>query len=419
MEPWQIFIIVFGVILLIIIIILARNKSKKKKPTKTVQTYLNFGDFVSAGRIYLRQKNEAQAVELYFRTPPEKRPQFESMVIQQLGQQGAQLFWIKAGRRFERLDDEKARISFLLAGAYFDAVKMYIDKNDNTNAIELVKHIPVNYQESTVRRLSQYSFNRGKYHVAADLLKAIGFVDEADAILAVGAHDYQAIERPEVAANMYDSVGRQDLVGESQEQRGERALAEGRIQEAKSAFEQAVKAYDESSQPKDALRVEERLKKFDLLDKFREYAASGNADAAEDMIDQISNHFPRIAISDLYAEIAAVLERSGKPSESVTYYDKAADSTNNPVKRQGYVNALRRIGSQIASQTSKGEVVADKDLDDNCSVCKMKIRKGSTFVECPHCKKPAHYSHLVEWIKVQGSCPNCNKRLKVEDFLSA
>jgi tetratricopeptide (TPR) repeat protein len=417
MQPWQIFIIVFGVVLLIIIIILARNKNKKKKPKKTVQTYLNFGDFVSAGRIYLRQKNEAQAVELYFRTPPEKRPQFESMVIQQLGQQGAQLFWIKAGRRFERIDPEKARISFLLAGAYFDAVKMYIDRNDNSNAIELVKHIPVNYQESTVRRLSQYSFNRGKYHVAADLLKAIGFVDEADAILAVGAHDYQAIERPEVAANMYDSVGRQDLVGESQEQRGERALAEGRIQEAKTAFEQAVKAYDESSQPKDALRVEERLKKFDLLDKFREYAASGNADAAEDMIDQISNHFPRIAISDLYAEIAAVLERSGKPSDAVTYYDKAADSTNNPVKRQGYVNALRRIGSQIAAQTSKGEIVATSDLADNCSVCRMKIKKGSTYVACPHCKKPAHYSHLVEWIKVQGSCPSCNKRLKVEDIL--
>ncbi|NHJ40386.1 MAG: E3 ubiquitin protein ligase [Asgard group archaeon] len=419
METWLILFISFVGLLVILIIALTKNKRKKKQPQKTVQTYLNFGDYISAGRVYLRQKNESEAIDLYFKTPPDKKPLYESMVVQELGHQGAQLFWIKAGRRFERTDPEKARVAYLLAGAYFDAVKMYIDKNDSENAIDLVLHIPVNFQESTVRRLSQYSFNRGKYSISADLLRGIGLVDEADAIIAVGAYEYQAIERPEVAANLYDSVGRQDLVGESQEQRGERALAEGRIQEAKIAFEEAVKAYDESNQPKDALRVEEFLKKFDLLDKFREYASNGNVDAAEDMIDEISNHFPRISISDLYAEIAIVLERSGRPSEAVTYYDKAADSTHNPLKRQGYVNALRRIGSQIASQMSKGEKIAEQDLNEKCIVCRRLIKKGENYVTCPNCQKNAHYSHMVEWIKVQGTCPNCNTRLKVEDFLSS
>ncbi|NHK31207.1 MAG: E3 ubiquitin protein ligase [Asgard group archaeon] len=416
MELWQILFIVFGGLLLVLIIALTRNKNKKKQPKKTVQSYLNFGDFISAGRIYLRQKNESEAIDLYFRAPPDKRPLYESMIEQQLGQQGAQLFWIKAGRRFERSDPEKARIAYLLAGAYFDAVKMFIDKNDTPNAIDLVKHIPVNSQESTVRRLSQYSFNRGKYHISADLLRGIGLVDEADAILAAGAYEYQAIDRPEVAANMYDSVGRQDLVGESQEQRGERALAEGRIQEAKSAFEEAVKAYDDSNQPKDALRIEKHLEKFDLLDKFRDYVSKGNTETAEDMIDEISNHFPRISISDLYAEIASVLERSGRPSEAVTYYDKAADSTHNPIKRQGYVNALRRIGSQIASQKAQGEIVADHDLSEKCIVCKRQIKRGENYITCPNCQKNAHYSHMVEWLKVQGSCPSCQTRLKVEDF---
>lgn len=407
---------VFGVVALIIIIVVASRKGKQKNPTGTVNQYLNYGDYISAGRIYLRQKNEIEAADLYFKTPPDKRALFESMVVQQLGTQGAQLFWIKTGRRLERVAPEKAKISYLLAGAYFDAVKMYIDRNDNMSATDLVKHIPANFQEDTVRRLSQYSFNRGKYQMASDLLRSIGFVDEADAILAAGAHDYQVIERPEVAANMYDSVGRQDLVGESQEQRGEQALAEGRIQEAKLAFEKAVKAYDESNQPKDALRVEELLKKFDLLDKFREYAASGDTDAAEDMIDEISRHFPRIALSDLYAEIAAVLERTGKTSEAVTYFDKAADSTNNPIKKQGYVNALRRIGSRIATQDSATDVFAKTDLAEACIVCRRQIRQGEKYISCPYCKKSAHYSHLIEWVKVQGSCPNCHARLKVADF---
>ncbi len=418
MEPWIIFLIIFAFLIFVIIIAALRRKKNKKEPVRAVHTYLEHGDYISAGRMHLRQNNEVEAANLYFQLPPDKKPLYESMVQQQLGAQSAQLFWIKTGRRLERSMPDQAKIAYLLAGAHFDAVKMFIDRNDPSNAIEIVQYIPVSHQESTVRRLSQYAFNRGKYTVAADLLRAIGLVDEADAILAVAAHEFGTIERPEIAATMYDSVGRQDLVGESQESRGEQALSQGKIEEAKVAFEEAVKAYDESNQPKDALRVEDRLKKFNLLDKFRDFAASGNAEAAEDMIDEISSSFPAIAISDLYAEIAAVLERSGRPSEAVTYYDKAADSTNNPLKRQGYVNALRRVGSQIATQRGKGEIVATSNLSENCLVCRRQIRKGERIVVCPYCSKAAHYSHFVEWVKVQGSCPNCHKNLKADDFKS-
>ncbi|MCK5185071.1 MAG: E3 ubiquitin protein ligase [Candidatus Heimdallarchaeota archaeon] len=416
MEAWQIFLFIFGFVVLIIIIAALRRKKQKKEPRQAVHTYLEHGDYVSAGRMFLRQKKEIEAANLYFQMPPDKKPLYESMILQQLGAQSAQLFWIKTGRRLERSSPDQAKMAYLLAGAHFDAVKMFIDRNNPTDAIEIVKQIPISHQESTVRRLSQYAFNRGKYPIAADLLRAIGLVDEGDAILAVAAHEFGAIERPEIAATMYDSVGRQDLAGESQEHRGEQALSQGKIEEAKAAFAEAVKAYDESNQPKNALRVEERLKKFNLLDKFRDYAADGNAEAAEDMIDEISTSFPAIAMSDLYAEIASVLERSGRPSESVTYYDKAADSTNNPVKRQGYVNALRRVGSLIASQRGKGESVATANLSEKCIVCKRQIRKGERIVSCPHCKAVAHYSHFVEWLKVQGECPSCHARLKVDDI---
>ncbi|NHJ03480.1 MAG: hypothetical protein EAX90_01545 [Candidatus Heimdallarchaeota archaeon] len=393
-----------------------RKKKDRKKPQKTIQSYLSYGDFVAAGALYLQQNNQTETADLYFQMPPEKRPAYETMIVQKLGQQGAQFFWIKTGRRLERIAPEKARIAFLLAGAYFDAVKMYVDSDDAQRAAEIISNIPVNLQEGTVRRLSQYAFNRGKFPIAAELLRSIGFVDEADAILAVGAHDYVAIERPQVAADLYDEVGRQDLVGASQERQGEIALSEGRIEAAKTAFEKAIQAYDDSSKPKDALRVEDRLKKFELLEQFREYAASGDVDAAEDMIDEINNSFPGIAISDLYAEIASVLEKSNRTSEAITYFDKAADSTNNPVKRQSYVNALRRIGTNIASQRSKGEAIATSDFTEKCIVCKLPIKKGERFVTCPNCKKPSHYSHFIEYLKVQGSCPNCFTKLKVDDI---
>ncbi|MCF2142461.1 MAG: tetratricopeptide repeat protein [Candidatus Heimdallarchaeota archaeon] len=417
METWLVFIIAFGIALIFLIIAASRkNKKKTRQPEKTIQTYLSYGDFISAGKLYLRQKNYVEAANLYFRTPLDKRPLFESIVQQELGPKEAQLFWIKTGRRFERSDPERAKIAYLLAGAYFDVIKMFIDRNDADTVIDLVKYIPPKFQEQTVRKLSQYSFNRGKYRISSELLRAIGFVDEADAILAVGAHDYQAIEQPGVSASMYGELGRQDLVGESQEERGERALAAGRIEEAKEAFKQAIKAYDDSNQPKDALRVEKRLEKFVLLDKFRDYAAAGDIDSAEEMIQEISDVFPALATSDLYAEIAVVLERNGNFSEAVNYYDKAADLTNNPLKKQSYVNALRRLASQIAAQRASGEAIATADLPEPCPVCRRPIAKGQKIATCPYCHSVAHYSHLVEWVKVQGTCPICRRHLKTDDF---
>ncbi|NHJ31708.1 MAG: hypothetical protein FK732_02490, partial [Asgard group archaeon] len=158
MEAWYIFLAIFGLVVVIIVIASLRRKKQKQEPQKAVHTYLEHGDYVSAGRLFLKQKKEAEAASLYFQMPPDKKPLYESMIQQQLGAQSAQLFWIKTGRRLERSAPDHAKIAYLLAGAHFDAVKMFIDRNDSTNAIEIVRYIPISNQESTVRRLSQYAF---------------------------------------------------------------------------------------------------------------------------------------------------------------------------------------------------------------------------------------------------------------------
>ena len=55
--------------------------------------------------------------------------------------------------------------------------------------------------------------------------------------------------------------------------------------------------------------------------------------------------------------------------------------------------------------------VATTDLDERCSVCMSPIKAGESFVRCPFCETPSHYSHIVEWIKVKPQCPNCRKKL--------
>ncbi|MBY9001063.1 MAG: E3 ubiquitin protein ligase [Candidatus Heimdallarchaeota archaeon] len=60
--------------------------------------------------------------------------------------------------------------------------------------------------------------------------------------------------------------------------------------------------------------------------------------------------------------------------------------------------------------------VATTNLDERCSVCMSVIKAGESFVRCPFCETPSHYSHIVEWIKVKPQCPNCRKKLVARTF---
>ena len=49
-----------------------------------------------------------------------------------------------------------------------------------------------------------------------------------------------------------------------------------------------------------------------------------------------------------------------------------------------------------------------------CMVCNLFINPArEEVVHCPYCNQPAHYIHLIEWIKVKGKCPNCKREIKM------
>ncbi len=61
-------------------------------------------------------------------------------------------------------------------------------------------------------------------------------------------------------------------------------------------------------------------------------------------------------------------------------------------------------------------LLASSKLNDNCSVCRKSIETGDTFLYCINCRAPAHSRHLLEYVKVRGVCPICNKRLAVSMY---
>lgn len=46
-----------------------------------------------------------------------------------------------------------------------------------------------------------------------------------------------------------------------------------------------------------------------------------------------------------------------------------------------------------------------------CGVCKLPLKEGDAVLACPHCDVPGHRTHLLEWVKTNGSCPQCRERI--------
>ena len=66
---------------------------------------------------------------------------------------------------------------------------------------------------------------------------------------------------------------------------------------------------------------------------------------------------------------------------------------------------------RVIRREDKGKVIG------RCSICKHVIREKEKIVSCPFCDEQYHFEHLMEWVKIRGECPNCQKKLQLEEFI--
>jgi tetratricopeptide (TPR) repeat protein len=52
-----------------------------------------------------------------------------------------------------------------------------------------------------------------------------------------------------------------------------------------------------------------------------------------------------------------------------------------------------------------------------CIVCKLSISFGEDVGQCSLCEAYAHLNHFEEWLKTQGTCPQCMQKLPVEGII--
>ena len=164
----------------------------------------------------------------------------------------------------------------------------------------------------------------------------------------------------------------------------------------------------------------------------------------EEMVRNLSRYFfdsgeTEIAAMILYEknltdEADAVLATIGKtidditPAESVEVTQVEISSpVEDTLETQKSLEELEIIAAEAKEEEEEEEEqhivkgpqplkVATTDLDERCSVCMSPIKAGESFVRCPFCEIPSHYSHIVEWIKVKPQCPNCRKKLVARMF---
>lgn len=142
--------------------------------------------------------------------------------------------------------------------------------------------------------------------------------------------------------------------------------------------------------------------------------------------------------SNLTEEADAVLATIGKSLDDISSTGVVEVSEIEPaviLEEEKSLEELEAIASEVKEEKEEEIIIKEKaeapkkiqtqplkvatsDLEDRCSVCLSIIKAGESFVRCPHCDIPSHYSHIVEWIKVKPQCPNCKKKLVSKMFQS-
>ncbi len=78
------------------------------------------------------------------------------------------------------------------------------------------------------------------------------------------------------------------------------------------------------------------------------------------------------------------------------------NSSNNKGLPNPFSNLQKRIKNKFMNATKIG----------NCAICKLPITKYQDYLKLPCCKALAHKEHILEWLKIKGTCPHCKTRIK-------
>lgn len=389
------------------------------------------GRYIDAFEFYARHSLE-QAANMVLRTPEAS----QVLVLRRLEKkfspkQIEKAFLRIAHTSISRNDLHTAATSYVLAKKPFAAAKVYIDSGsveDIPAAIQIIdRNVSlIHNRDQAIRNLARHAYNNRKYPEAAELLRTIGADEEANAVLIAAATEMKKRGRVEEAEHLLTTLRNPAIAIDQYLLEVKKNLKEGNIEKMRRSLTTAkdiveklpVEEKHSLKEDNDSLIV--KMTEYDrilkLLDSARDILRKKNTNQAIALYDELLESLGEDAPTPILAEAALANEETDPQYASKLFY-RAAQQAQSPRAAESFklrAKKLEIVTKGYLPPVEKQVVDFDTEVEEFCSVCRMKISEPSTLIRCPDCGSPAHYSHLAEWLKIRGHCPICKKKIKIQ-----
>ncbi|MFX1251027.1 MAG: hypothetical protein ACFFCZ_05425 [Promethearchaeota archaeon] len=407
--PIQIFLILIPLVLVVIFILQFQRRQKLRK----AEGYKSRGQYIEAANLFAKL-DLRRGVKMLIEVPDATQILVLRHLESRSTRSAVNKILIELAKQYTReKHPEKAIVAYTLAERIWAAAQIYIESYENENesvknAVALIDQNPhlVRRREDAIRNLSRYAFEKRKYIASAELLKTVGAIEEANALL-VAMSDKISHRSVQKTKNIYVQRAIKGLeTGDFETAKNELTYAQQLLSKNKTQVQM------KEVQEQQIYEIQQILRMIDISRQYLKRNLWQQAQVAyNEMLDRFKTNDIKIP-GIIYAELALAYEDS-EPSKAIIFYNLAATKLNTDAKGT-FLNRAKQIQekSRHALSRSNKELGLIEDLG-YCSVCKMKINGPEDHYVCPHCAAPAHYSHLAEWVKIRGTCPVCRKTISL------
>lgn len=422
------FLLVLFIIVVLFIVINARRSSNKY--LRKAKDLEEEGKYLDALSLYSRHSLE-EAARLVLRTPEASQILALRVLEKKFHKQKIEKTFIQLARsNLMRNEHHSAANAFVLAKKPFAAAKVFIDVGGLEyvpTAIQILdKNISlIHDRNQAIRNLAKHAYNNQKFMESAELLRTIGADEEANTVLIAAATEMRQKGLDQAAEEYLTSAGRPGVAlqhylkeidillkrGEIEKLRRVLAIARNIIEGLPAKEKEAI---TKELRPQ-LIEMDEWGRQLKILDSARDILRKKNTHQAIALYDELLESLGKKTPALILAE-AALANETENPQYASKLYFQAAKQVESPRAAESFkirANRLMVRANDQISPTIGSTVEIIEDVEEFCSVCRMKITLSSNLVRCPECGSPAHYSHLAEWLKIRGVCPICKKRVKV------
>jgi len=388
------------------------------------------GKYLEALDLYSRHSLE-EAASLVLRTPEASQVLALRILEKKFLKQKIEKTFIQLARsNLVRNEHHSAANAFVLAKKPFAAAKVFVDVGGLEyvpTAIQILdRNISlIHNRNQAIRNLAKHAYNNQKFMEAAELLRTIGAEEEANTVLIAAATEMRRKGLDKAAEEYLTSAGRPGVALQHYLREVETLLKRGEIEKLRRNLAivrniieglpaKGKKVITQELHPQ-IIELEEWSRQLKILDSARDILRKKNTHQAIALYDELLENLGKKTPAVILAE-AALANEKDNPQYASKLYFQAAKQVESPRAAESFkmrANSLMVLGSDQISPAIESTVEIIEDVEEFCSVCRMKITTPSDLVRCPECGSPAHYTHLAEWLKIRGVCPICKKRVRV------